>query len=120
MSNIGLYKEDEIINKTIEIAKSLCEEFPGLTMCVRNCDDRRSGDYVLPYKYQGLEITFVYIPLMIDINSPHIFNHRHGVFTVYPHDIVDLDVFEKVFRKAVIKEVINDKDRFERTYKEGY
>ena len=120
MSNTGLYEEKDTINKIVEITKSLCEEFPGLTTYVRNCDNRRSGDYVLPYKYQGLEITFVYIPLMIDINNPHIFSHRHCFFTVYPHDIVDLDVFEKVFRKTVIKEVINNKDRFERTYKEGY
>ena len=79
----------------LEIINSLRYEFPGLMVFAREIN---SG---------SLEITFIYIPLMIDDNNPHIFSHnRCSVFTINYCDIVNFNTFEHLFRERVINEVI--------------
>ena len=112
MSNIGLCKEEIIINKTFEITKSLCDEYDGLSASI-NCDRRKYNRlYSICYEIQSIKISFIYNPVSFDC-TPH-------VYTVYPHEIIDVEMFEKVFREKVIEEVINNKDKFEGTYKERY
>ena len=71
----------------LEITDSLRYEFPGLMVFAREIN---SG---------SLEITFIYIPLLIDDNNPH-------VFTINYCDIVNFNTFENLFRERVINEVI--------------
>ena len=79
----------------LEITYSLPEEFPGLMVFTREIN---SG---------SLEITFIYIPLMINENNPHVFSHnRCSVFNINYHDIDNFNTFEQVFRERVINEVI--------------
>lgn len=112
MSNTGLYEEKNTINKIVEITKSLCEEFDGLSVTIDG-DVRQYKDiYSIHPAFRSIEISFIY--------NHDMYNYTPHVYTVYPYDIFDLDMFEKVFRKEVIKEVINDKDKFERIHKEEY
>ena len=109
MSNIGLCKEEIIINKIGEITKSLCKEFVGLSATI-NSDVRQYKDiYSIHPSFRSIEISFIY--------NPDSYNYTKHIYTIYPYDIFDLDMFAKAFRKEVIKEVINDKDKFERTYR---
>ena len=79
----------------LEIIDSLRYEFTGLMVFAREIN---SG---------SLEITFIYIPLMIDDNNPHVFSHnRCSVFTINYCDIVNFNTFEHLFRERVINEVI--------------
>ena len=79
----------------LEITHSLPEEFPGLMVFTREIN---SG---------SLEITFIYIPLMINEHNPHVFSHnRCSVFTINYCDIVNFNTFEHLFRERVINEVI--------------
>ena len=79
----------------LEIIDSLHEEFPGLMVFTREIN---SG---------SLEITFIYIPLMINEHNPHVFSHnRCSVFTINYCDIVNFNTFEHLFRERVINEVI--------------
>ena len=79
----------------LEITYSLPEEFPGLMVFTREIN---SG---------SLEITFIYIPLMINEHNPHVFSHnRCSVFTINYCDIVNFNTFEHLFRERVINEVI--------------
>ena len=71
----------------LEIIDSLRYEFPGLMVFTREIN---SGT---------LEITFIYIPLMIDERNPH-------VFTINYCDIDNFNTFEQLFRERVINEVI--------------
>ena len=90
----GCYTQEEIINRICEITKSLCEEFPGLSASISNTKDRTYvGDYTLPPAYQCLEIDFNYI-------------YVYNSYIINPREILDLDLFEKNFRKRVINEVI--------------
>ena len=83
----------------LEIAHSLPEEFPGLMVFTREIN---SG---------SLEITFIYIPLMINEHNPHVFSHnRCSVFTINYCDIVNFNTFEHLFRERVINEVIKGDD----------
>ena len=92
------YTQEEIINRICEITKSLCEEFPGLSASIGNTKDRMYvGDYTLPPEFQCLEIDFNYI-------------HVYNSYIINPHEILDLDLFEKDFRKRVINEVIHHDD----------
>ena len=92
------YTQEEIINRICEITKSLCEEFPGLSASIGNTKDKiYVGDYALPPEFQCLEIDFNYI----DVYNSYIIN---------PREILDLDLFEKNFRKRVINEVIHRDD----------
>ena len=92
------YTQAEIINEISEITKSLCEEFPGLSASISNTKDKiYVGDYALPPEFQCLEIDFNYI----DVYNSYIIN---------PREILDLDLFEKNFRKRVINEVIHRDD----------
>ena len=94
----GCYTQEEIINRIGEITKSLCEEFPGLSASISNTKDRMYvGDYTLPPAFQCLEIDFRYI-------------HVYNSYIINPHEILDLDLFEKDFRKRVINEVIHRYD----------
>ena len=101
MCNIGVpnkpdcHVHEDYKHMILEIINSLRYEFPGLMVFAREIN---SG---------SLEITFIYIPLMIDDNNPHIFSHnRCSVFTINYHDIVNFNTFEQVFRERVINEVI--------------
>ena len=79
----------------LEIIHSLPEEFPGLMVFAREIN---SG---------SLEITFIYIPLMINENNLHVFSHnRCSVFNINYRDIDNFNTFEQVFRERVINEVI--------------
>ena len=79
----------------LEIIYSLPEEFPGLMVFTREIN---SG---------SLEITFIYIPLIINEHNPHVFsNNRCSVFTINYCDIVNFSTFEHLFRERVINEVI--------------
>ena len=79
----------------LEIVNSLCYEFPGLMVFTKEINSR------------SLEITFIYIPLMINEQNPHVFSHdRCSVFTINYNDIVNFNTFEQVFREHVINEVI--------------
>lgn len=79
----------------LEITHSLPEEFPGLMVFTREIN---SG---------SLEITFIYIPLMINEQNPHVFSHnRCSVFTINYCDIVNFNTFEHLFRERVKNEVI--------------
>ena len=78
----------------LEIADSLCYEFPGLMVFAREIN---SG---------SLEITFIYIQLMIDERNPHVFNHKCSIFNINYYDIDNFNTFEQVFREQVINEVI--------------
>ena len=94
----GGYTQEEIINKIGEITKSLCEEFDGLSASIRNTNDRMYvGDYTLPPTFQCLEIDVSYI-------------HVYNSYIINPREILDLDLFEKKFRKMVINEVIHRDD----------
>ena len=91
----GCYTQEEIINRICEITKSLCEEFPGLSASISNTKDRMYvGDYTLPPAFQCLEIDFRY-------------NFTYAKYIINPHEIFDLDLFEKKFIKRVINEVIH-------------
>ena len=79
----------------LEIINSLRYEIPGLMVFTREIN---SG---------SLEITFIYIPLMINEHNPHVFSHnRCSVFTINYCDIVNFNTFEHLFRERVINEVI--------------
>ena len=79
----------------LEIIDSLRYECPGLMVFAREIN---SGT---------LEITFIYIPLMIDDHNPHVFSHnRCSVFNINYRDIDNFNTFEQVFREQVINEVI--------------
>ena len=79
----------------LEIIYSLPEEFPGLMVFTREIN---SG---------SLEVTFIYIPLMINEHNPHVFSHnRCSVFNINYRDIDNFNTFEQVFRERVINEVI--------------
>ena len=78
----------------LEITYSLPEEFPGLMVFTREIN---SG---------SLEITFIYIPLMIDEHNPHVYHNRCSVFTINYCDIVNFNTFEHLFRERIINEVI--------------
>ena len=94
----GDYTQEEIINRICEIIKSLCEEFPGLSASIGNTKDRMYvGDYALPPAFQCLEIDFNYI-------------YVYNSYIINPREILDLDLFEKNFRKRVINEVIHRDD----------
>ena len=94
----GCYTQAEIINRICEITKSLCEEFPGLSASIGNTKDRMYvGDYTLPPAFQCLEIDFNYI-------------HVYNSYIINPREILDLDLFEKDFRKRVINEVVHRDD----------
>ena len=109
MSNIGLCKEEIIINKTFEITKSLCDKYVGLSASI-DCYKRKYNMlYSICSEIQSIKISFIYNPVSFDCTS--------HVYTVYPHDIIDVEIFEKVFREKVIEEVINNKDRFERMHR---
>ena len=84
----GGYAQEEIINRIGEITKSLCEEFPGLSASISNIKDSA---------FQCLEIDFNYINV-------------YNSYIINPHEILDLDLFEKKFRFRVINEVIRDYD----------
>ena len=84
----GCYTQEEIINRICEITKSLCEEFPGLSASISNIKDSA---------FQCLEINFRY-------------NFTYANYIINPHEILDLDLFEKKFRFRVINEVIRDYD----------
>ena len=84
----GCYTQEEIINRICEITKSLCEEFPGLSASIRNTNNSA---------LQCLEIDFRY-------------NFTYAKYIINPHEIFDLDLFEKKFRFRVINEVIRDYD----------
>ena len=81
----GCYAQEEIINKIGEITKSLCEEFDGLSASIRNTKNNA---------LQCLEIDFRY-------------NFTYAKYIINPHEIFDLDLFEKNFIKRVINEVIH-------------
>ena len=92
MCNIGVPKHDRYVHgdyryMILEITDSLRDEFPGLMVFAREIN---SGT---------LEITFIYIPLMINERNPHVFNINY-------QDIVNFNTFEQVFRERVINEVI--------------
>ena len=94
----GCYTQEEKINRIYEITKSLCEEFPGLSASIGNTKDRMYvGDYALPPAFQCLEIDFNYINV-------------YNSYIINPREILDLDLFEKDFRKKVINEVIHHDD----------
>ena len=99
MCNIGVPNKARIHGDyrymILEITYSLPEEFPGLMVFASEIN---SG---------SLEITFIYIPLMIDDNNPHVFsNNRCSVFNINYRDIVNFNTFEQLFRERVINEVI--------------
>ena len=97
----GGYTQEEIINKIGEITKSLCEEFDGLSASIRNTKDRMYvGDYTLPPTFQCLEINFRYNFMFVN-------------YIINPHEILDLELFEKKIRKKVINEVIHCDDGVE-------
>ena len=92
------YTQEEIINRICQLTKALCEEFPGLSASISNTKDRMYvGDYTLPPAFQCLEIDFNYINV-------------YNSYIINPREILDLDLFEKNFRKRVINEVIRDYD----------
>ena len=94
----GCYTQSEIINRIYEITKSLCEEFPGLSASISNTKDSMYvGDYTLPPAFQCLEIDFNYI-------------YVYNSYIINPREILDLDLFEKDFRKRVINEVVHRDD----------
>ena len=78
----------------LEIINSLRYEYPGLMIFAREIN---SGT---------LEITFIYIPLIIDELNPHVFSNRCSVFNINYYDIDNFNTFEQVFRERVINEVI--------------
>ena len=79
----------------LETTYSLPEEFPGLMVFASEIN---SG---------SLEITFIYIPLIINEDNPHVFSHnRCSVFTINYCDIVDFNTFKQLFRERIINEVI--------------
>ena len=99
----SLCTKEEIINKIVEIANALCEEFTGLSVTVGNTKDRTCvDDYILPSNFQCLEIDFRY--------SPNPFKYTHNKYIINPREIFDLDLFEKDFRKRVVNEVIHRDD----------
>ena len=81
----GCYTQEEIKNRICEITKSLCEEFPGLSASIRNTNNS---------ELQCLEIDFRY-------------NFTYAKYIINPHEIFDLDLFEKKIIKRVINEVIH-------------
>ena len=92
MCNVGVPKHGRYVHEDyrymiLEIADSLRYEFPGLMVFAREIN---SG---------SLEITFIYIPLMIDDRNPHVFNINY-------RDIDNFNTFEQLFRERVINEVI--------------
>ena len=92
MCNIGVPKHDRYTHEDyrymiLEIIDSLRYEFPGLMVFTREINS------------ESLEITFIYIPLMINERNPH-------VFTINYCDIVNFNTFEHLFRERVINEVI--------------
>ena len=92
------YTQEEIINRICEITKSLCEEFPGLSASISNTKDSMYvGDYTLPPAFRCLEIDFNYI-------------YVYNSYIINPCEILDLDLFEKDFRKRVINEVVHRDD----------
>ena len=97
MCNIGVPNKrvhGDYRDTILEIAYSLPEEFPGLMVFASEIN---SG---------SLEITFIYIPLMINENNPHVFSHRCSVFNINYRDIDNFNTFEQLFRERIIKEVI--------------
>ena len=101
MCNIGVpnkhgwYVQGDYRDMILEIAYSLPEEFPGLMVFASEIN---SG---------SLEITFIYIPLIINEDNPHVFsNNRCSVFTINYCDIVNFNTFEHLFRERIINEVI--------------
>ena len=101
MCNIGVpnkpdwHVHEDYRYMILEITDSLRDEFPGLMVFAREIN---SGT---------LEITFIYIPLMINECNPHVFSHnRCSVFNINYQDIVNFNTFEQVFRERVINEVI--------------
>ena len=92
MCNIGVPKHDRYTHEDyrymiLEIIDSLRYEFPGLMVFTREINS------------ESLEITFIYISLMINERNPH-------VFTINYCDIVNFNTFEHLFRERVINEVI--------------
>ena len=97
MCNIGVPNKrvhGDYRDTILEITYSLPEEFPGLMVFASEIN---SG---------SLEITFIYIPLMINENNPHVFSHRCSVFNINYRDIDNFNTFEQLFRERIIKEVI--------------
>ena len=95
MNKYDWHVQGDYRDMILEITYSLPEDFPGLMVFTREIN---SG---------SLEITFIYIPLMIDDNSPHVFsNNRCSVFNINYRDIVNFNTFEQLFRERVINEVI--------------
>ena len=104
MCNIGV--PNNILDRrrryrVVEIADSLCEKFPGLTSFAKITKDG------------SLEITFMYI---CEYNPP---TYTHRTYTILPSDMVDMDLFEKDFRKKVVDEVIHCEDGLKIRLKES-
>ena len=99
MNKPDCHVQEDYRDMILEITYSLPEEFPGLMVFTREIN---SG---------SLEITFIYIPLIINDHNPHVFSHnRCSVFTINYCDIYNWDLFEKDFRKRVINEVVHRDD----------
>ena len=78
----------------LEIINSLRYEFPGLMVFAREINNG------------SLEITFIYIPLIIDDHNPDVFSNRCSVFNINYRDIDNFNTFEQLFRERIINEVI--------------